>query len=54
MESQEIKLNVNEALALIYCLKHISSDTTPTDLKKMYLQVKNEITSVKRSDLQQS
>lgn len=47
MADNKFPTNVNEALALLYCEKHITSKTTPAQLKEMYLKAKKEITLVK-------
>lgn len=46
--------NATEALAILYCQKHSTSETTPAELKEMYYQAKKEIanTKIDRSKVQ--
>lgn len=39
--------DTTEALAILYCEKHITSKTTPAELKEMYFKAKKEIANTK-------
>lgn len=50
MDTRSVPRNTIEALALIYCKKHITEDMSADDLAKMYLKVCEEIDNTFRTN----